>query len=65
MVYYTVIRLFGMQGQERTGTVLALWLHHRYLLTIEEAVHEVTAYGAGVCVCVCVCDLCAMGMRVS
>ena len=35
------------QGQDRTSTVLALWLHHRYLLTPEEAMHEVTAHGAG------------------
>jgi hypothetical protein len=42
-------RWLRWQGQERTAVVLALWLHHRYLLTPEEALHEVAAYGAGGC----------------
>ncbi len=28
-------------GQKRTGDVMALWLHHRYKLSVESAVEEV------------------------
>ena len=50
----SLVLLGWLQGQGRTGNVLALWLHHRYRLSIQQAVGEVTKFAActpAVCVC--------------
>ena len=40
-------KFFYIQGQKRTGDVLALWLHRRYCIPVEKAVKEIADFAKG------------------
>ena len=41
------LQILYIQGQKRTGDVLALWLHRRYCIPVEKAVKEIADFAKG------------------